>query len=71
VKQRKYQVSGGTSETPFQKRAYEYSTNHYFIDTLYASKTQTFFIIIMVQATPEYNSEFKVVDIEVWKSVIG
>jgi len=64
-------VSGGTSETPFQKRAYDYSVNHYFIDSLYTDTTLNIFYNFYGKATPEYRSEFKVVDIEVWKSVIG
>ena len=63
------QVSGGTSETPFQKRAYEYSTNHYFIDTIYASKTEKIFANYYGKSTPEVRSELQVMDIQVWKSI--
>jgi cell surface protein SprA len=63
------QVSGGTSETPFQKRAYEYSTNHYFIDTVYASKTQKIFADYYGSPTPRVNSDLLVTDIQVWKSI--
>ena len=62
------QVSGGTSETPFQKRAYEYSTNHYFLDTVYASKTLKVFENYFSKATPEVIGELMVTDIQVWKS---
>ncbi len=64
------QVSGGTSETPFQKRAYEYSTNHYFIDTVYASKTRNVFSDYYANPTPRINASLMVTDIQVWKSVI-
>jgi cell surface protein SprA len=30
-------VSGGSTSQEFTVRAYEYSTNHYFLDTIYAS----------------------------------
>jgi len=63
------QVSGGTSETPFQKRAYEYSTNHYFIDTVYASKTGKVFYDYYGNPTPQVNSALLVTDIQVWKSL--
>ncbi|MBK7630274.1 MAG: cell surface protein SprA [Ignavibacteriales bacterium] len=64
------QVSGGSSEVPFQKRAYEYSTNHYFIDTVYASKTSKVFYNYYGNPTPQVNSSLLVTDIQVWKSVI-
>jgi cell surface protein SprA len=62
-------VSGGTSETPFEKRAYEYSTNHYFIDTVYASKTQKIFENYYGSPTPQVISDLLVTDIQVWKSI--
>ena len=63
------QVSGGTSETPFQKRAYEYSTNHYFIDTVYASKTGKVFFNYYGKPTSEVVFALQVTDFEVWKSI--
>lgn len=63
------QVSGGTSETPFQKRAYEYSTNHYFLDTVYASRTQKIFENYYGKPTPEVRGDLLVTDIQVWKSI--
>lgn len=63
------QVSGGTSEVPFQKRAYEYSTNHYFIDTVYASKTRKIFFNYYGNPTPGIISELQVTNFEVWKSI--
>jgi len=63
------QVSGGTSETPFQKRAYEYSTNHYFLDTVYASKTGKVFFNYYGNPTPQVRSDLLVNDIQVWKSL--
>ncbi len=64
------QVSGGTSETPFLKRAYEYSTNHYFIDTVYASKTRKTFYNYYGNPTPQIDPQLMVTDIQVWKSII-
>lgn len=63
------QVSGGTSETPFQKRAYEYSTNHFFLDTIYASQTTKIFENYYGKPTPEVRSDMLVTQIEVWKSI--
>jgi cell surface protein SprA len=62
-------VSGGTSETPFQKRAYDYSTNHFFIDTIYADRTLNLFNNYFGQPTPQVTTNFLVTDIEVWKSI--
>jgi len=58
------QVSGGTSETPFQKRAYEYSTNHYFLDTVYASKTGKVFFNYYGNPTPQVRSDLLVTESE-------
>ncbi len=63
------QVSGGTSETPFQKRAYEYSTNHYFVDTVYASKSTKVFFNYFGNPTPQVDPAILVADIQVWKSL--
>jgi cell surface protein SprA len=63
-------VSGGSTEVTFSKRAYEYSTNHYFVDTVYASPSLNVFNDYYGNATPIVHSDLVVVDIQVWKSVI-
>ncbi len=62
-------VSGGTTEVNFSKRAYEYSTNHYFIDTIYASPTLNVFNDYYGNPTPRVRGDLQVVDIQVWKSI--
>ncbi len=61
-------VSGGSSEVTFSKRAYEYSTNHYFVDTVYASPSSNVFFDYYGNAIPQIRSDLLVVDYQVWKS---
>ncbi len=61
-------VTGGSSEVSFSKRAYEYSTNHYFIDTVYASPSLNVFNDYYGNATPQIRNDLIVVDYQVWKS---
>lgn len=61
-------VTGGSSEVSFSKRAYEYSTNHYFIDTAYATPSLNVFNDYYGNATPIIRSDLLVVDYQVWKS---
>ncbi|HVO74308.1 MAG TPA: cell surface protein SprA [Ignavibacteriaceae bacterium] len=58
--------SGSTSQT-FEKRAYEYSINHYFIDQDYASEDlyNTFYASGGVTVTDSLHIK----DLEVWKSI--
>ncbi len=64
-------VSGGTSSQEFTVRAYDYSLNHYFLDTLYASVNEdlNLFNLFYGSATPIVQSQYQVVDIQVWKSI--
>jgi cell surface protein SprA len=62
-------VSGGTTEVTFSKRAYEYSTNHYFLDTIYASPALNIFNDYYGNPTPIVRPDLQVVDIQVWKSI--
>ncbi len=64
-------VNSGTTSQEFNLRAYDYSTNHYFLDTTYASETQHIFSDYYSKATPLVHSDLRVVNIEVWKSVYG
>jgi len=64
-------VSGGTTSQTFEKRGYDYSTNHYFVDTIYASQNTdlNLFQRYYDNATPEIDTRFLIKDIEVWKSI--
>lgn len=64
-------VTGGTTSQTFEKRAYDYSTNHYFVDTIYASQLPDLdlFKKYYNNATPQVDSRFLIKDIEVWKSI--
>ena len=62
-------VSSGATSSEFNIRAYDYSINHYFLDTVYASPTLNLFYKYYGSATPEVDERFRVTDIEVWKSV--
>lgn len=63
------EVSGGTQAVEFQKRAYEYSTNHYFLDTVYASKSLNIFNNYFGNPTPIVNNTYLVTEVQVWKSI--
>lgn len=62
-------VSGGATSSDFNLRAYDYSTNHYFIDTVYASPYLHIFSDYYGSATAIIHEQYRVTNIEVWKSV--
>ena len=64
-------LGGGTISQDFTKRAYDYSINHYFLDTLYAdtSAQLNLFYRYYANPTPEIIQQYFVKDIEVWKSI--
>ena len=66
-------VSGGTTTQEFTIHAYEYSRNHYFIDSTYANTTNTadlnLFNKYYANPTPIVNQAYFVKKIEVWKSI--
>ena len=66
-------VTGGSTSSDFTIRAYNYSTNHYFLDTLYASTNPNLnlFNNYYGQPTPIINPIYRVNNIEVWRSVTG
>lgn len=66
-------VSGGSASNEFEVHAYSYSTNHYFLDALYAStETSTnYFYKYYGNAVPQVTEAIRVLDIEVWKTVTG
>ena len=66
-------VSGGATSQTFNIRAYSYSTNDYFVDTLYASTRPdlNLFYKYYGNATPIVETQYRIVKIEVWKSKTG
>jgi cell surface protein SprA len=60
-------VSGGTTSQTFEKRAYEYSINHYFIDTVYAN--ENVYNKYYESGGVEVDNSLQIKDIEVWKSL--
>lgn len=65
-------VSGGSKSQTFTIRAYNYSQNHFFIDSIYANKALNIFNDYYGNPTAVIkHTELRVKDIEVWKSVTG
>lgn len=66
-------LSGGAEAQQFKKRAYEYSTNHYFVDTVYADTSAhlNIFNKWYGNPTPIPVDYYRIKDIEVWKSITG
>lgn len=69
-------VSGGSQSKQFEKHAYEYSTNHYFVDEIYADTSAAFnlFKNYYAYSTPNItaNAIFHTIkDIQVWKTTTG
>ncbi len=60
-------VTGGSQENQFELRAYQYSTSHYFLDTLYRSHFSDFYNFFV----PRIDPALQVVDIEVWVTRLG
>ena len=63
------EVSGGTQASEFQKRAYDYSTNHYFVDEVYADPNLNIFNNYYGNPTPQINNQYLITEIQVWKSI--
>ncbi len=60
-------VSGGARSTPFEKRAADYSRDHYFVDTSYISLYED--IYYRIPAIPVPAKQIR--DMEVWVSRVG
>ncbi len=63
-------VNGGATSQNFSIRAYNYATNNYFVDTVYASTAPDLNIFNKYygSATPQIMSDYTITDIQVWKS---
>jgi len=69
-------VTGGSAKQKYKLHAYDYSTNHYFIDSVYADTTSAFNFFYLYYGFPTFipnnNARYyEVKDIEVWKSYTG
>jgi len=64
-------ISGGSTSNEFELHAYNYSTNHYFVDEVYADPERNLFNKYYRTATPEIETRFMIKDLEVWKSKTG
>ncbi|MBE2281114.1 MAG: cell surface protein SprA [Ignavibacteriaceae bacterium] len=64
-------VESGSTSQDFSKRAYEYSTNHFFLNEVYAdtSAQLNLFFKYFGNPTPVIDRRYYVKDIEVWKSI--
>jgi hypothetical protein len=57
-------ITGGTQETPFEKHLWDYSENHYFVDTNYRAVFETVYLNGIASDTA------KIQDIEVWAQTV-
>ena len=64
-------VSGGAKSQKFEIHAYDYSPNHFFIDSVYADPALNIFNKYYGNPTPIVESKYFVKDIQVWKTVTG
>ncbi len=63
-------VSGGAQKTPFDKRAYDYATNHYFVDTSYIRYYEPYYLNDPPTITGEMQNT-QIVEEEVWVTRTG
>jgi len=62
-------VSGGSTSQDYSVRAYNYSDNHYFVDSIYADTVGlNLFANYYGNDPPLVNETFQIAQIEVWKS---
>jgi cell surface protein SprA len=60
-------LSGGAQDQSFELRAYQYSTSHFFLDTVYIPLFSEYYD----HAVPRIRTDLRVVDIEVWVTYLG
>ncbi len=63
-------VSGGSQKQKFEIHPYEYSQNHFFVDTVYASTKPNLnlFNRYYGRATPDVEKQYRIKELEVWKT---
>ncbi|MBN2570738.1 MAG: cell surface protein SprA [Ignavibacteriales bacterium] len=64
-------ITGGAQSQTFELHAYDYSTNHYFIDSNYASSKFNLYNDYFQNSPAKINPRLRVKELEVWKSVTG
>ena len=69
-------LSGGSETQTFEKHAYDYSDNHYFVDTIYTRRDPDYNIFNKIYGNPnpivDANVQFnQIKEIEVWKTTSG
>lgn len=64
-------LTGGSKSQTFEFRAYDYSKNHYFLHEVYSDETLHIFEDFYANIPSIVNDDFKIKDIEVWKSIVG
>ncbi len=64
-------VSSGSQTQNFEIRAFNYSPNHFFIDTVYLDPKLNVFNNYYSNPTPIVIDSLRVRDIEVWKTITG
>lgn len=69
-------LTGGSETQTFEKHAYDYSDNHYFVDTVYAETGEGFNIFNKIYGNPnpvvdEIVAYNQIKEIEVWKTTFG
>ena len=64
-------VSGGSTSQTFELRAYDYSRNHFFVDSVYADTASSLnlFNKYYGNSPPIVDTRYNITQIEVWKSV--
>ncbi|HEY4643782.1 MAG TPA: cell surface protein SprA, partial [Bacteroidota bacterium] len=60
-------ITGGSQAQQFVKRAYDYSTNHYFLDVAYRGLFRAYYS----NPVPQVDISKRVTDIEVWATRLG
>ncbi|MCX6168275.1 MAG: cell surface protein SprA [Ignavibacteriales bacterium] len=64
-------VSGGAKAQTFEIHAYDYSPNHFFINTIYTDPKLNIFNNYFGNAIPRVVDSLRVKDIQVWKTITG
>ncbi|MGD8779787.1 MAG: cell surface protein SprA [Ignavibacteria bacterium] len=67
-------ITSGSSTNEFELHAYEYSTTHYFVDTIYANRELNIFNNYFGNSVPVVTTDqryYHIKEIEVWKTTTG
>jgi len=63
--------TGGSKSQKYEIRAYDYSPNHYFVDSIYQNRNENVFNKYFGNATPIPTNHLRIKDIQVWKTTTG